>query len=111
MRGSWWQMLLFAAAGRAAVGLLVAPFLAMLVRLFLAGEGREALSDEEILYFFLTPVGLAGLLLVGGFALGAALIEQGGFKMRALDTMYIQGMKFASFNYWGSAVPKMKIED
>ncbi len=33
-----------------------------------------------------------------------ALIEQGGFKIRALDTMYIQGMKFASFNYWGSAV-------
>jgi ubiquinone/menaquinone biosynthesis C-methylase UbiE len=32
------------------------------------------------------------------------LLEQGGFKIRALDTMYIQGMKFASFNYWGTAV-------
>ena len=33
-----------------------------------------------------------------------ALLEQGGFKIHALDTMYIQGMKFASFNYWGTAV-------
>ena len=40
-----------------------------------------------------------------------ALIEQGGFKIRALDTMYIQGMKFASFNYWGSAVPELNIEE
>jgi ubiquinone/menaquinone biosynthesis C-methylase UbiE len=40
-----------------------------------------------------------------------ALIEQGGFKIRALNTMYIQGMKFASFNYWGSAEPELKIEE
>jgi len=39
------------------------------------------------------------------------LLEQGGFKIRALDTMYIQGMKFVSFNYWGTAVPELKIEE
>ncbi len=38
-----------------------------------------------------------------------ALLEQGGFKIRALDTMYIQGPKIASFNYWGTAV--LEIED
>jgi len=32
------------------------------------------------------------------------LLEQGGFKIRALDTMYIQGPKIASFNYWGTAM-------
>ena len=39
------------------------------------------------------------------------LLEQGGFNIRALDTMYIQGPKFASYNYWGTAVPKLKIEE
>ena len=39
------------------------------------------------------------------------LLEQGGFNIRALDTMYIEGPKFASFNYWGTAVPELKIED
>ncbi len=32
------------------------------------------------------------------------LLEQGGFNIRAMDTMYIQGPKFASYNYWGTAV-------
>ena len=39
------------------------------------------------------------------------LLEQGGFNIRVLDTMYIQGPKFASYNYWGTAVPKLKIEE
>lgn len=32
------------------------------------------------------------------------LLEQGGFKIHDMDTMYIQGPKFASYNYWGTAV-------
>ncbi len=34
------------------------------------------------------------------------LIEQGGFKINNIETMYIPGWKPASFNYWGSAVQK-----
>ena len=32
-----------------------------------------------------------------------ALIERGGFKIRAIDTMLNQGIELASFNYWGTA--------
>lgn len=35
------------------------------------------------------------------------LLEQGGFKIRSMDTMYIPGWKPASFNYWGSAVHRV----
>ena len=35
-----------------------------------------------------------------------ALIEAGGFRIRKLETMYIPGWRPASFNYWGSAVPR-----
>ena len=31
------------------------------------------------------------------------LIEQAGFRIRNMDTMYIPGWKPASFNYWGAA--------
>ena len=31
------------------------------------------------------------------------LIEQGGFTIRSMDTMYLPGWKPASFNYWGTA--------
>jgi ubiquinone/menaquinone biosynthesis C-methylase UbiE len=31
------------------------------------------------------------------------LIEQGGFKIKGIETMYIPGWRPASFNYWGTA--------
>jgi len=31
------------------------------------------------------------------------LIEQGGFRIRELETMYLPGWRPGSFNYWGSA--------
>ncbi len=33
-----------------------------------------------------------------------SLIEQGGFKIKNMETMYIPGWKPASFTYWGTAV-------
>jgi ubiquinone/menaquinone biosynthesis C-methylase UbiE len=35
-----------------------------------------------------------------------ALIEAGGFRINSLDTMYIPGWRPASFNYWGTAIPR-----
>ena len=35
-----------------------------------------------------------------------AVIEAGGFQIKRLDTMYIPGWRPASFNYWGTAVPR-----
>lgn len=34
------------------------------------------------------------------------LLEAGGFRINSLDTMYIPGWRPASFNYWGTAVPR-----
>ena len=36
----------------------------------------------------------------------AELIERAGFRIGALDTMYIPGWKPASYNYWGTAYPQ-----
>lgn len=44
--------------------------------------------------------------LAGGCHLDRAiptLLEEGGFTIRQLDTMYLPGWRPASFNYWGSA--------
>jgi ubiquinone/menaquinone biosynthesis C-methylase UbiE len=35
-----------------------------------------------------------------------ALIEAAGFRITAMETMYIPGWRPASFNYWGAAVPR-----
>jgi len=34
------------------------------------------------------------------------LIEAGGFRIKDMETMYVPGWRPASFNYWGSAVPR-----
>lgn len=35
-----------------------------------------------------------------------AIIEEGGFRITSLETMYVPGWRPASFNYWGTAVSR-----
>ena len=35
-----------------------------------------------------------------------ALIEEAGFRIEGMETMYLPGWRWANFNYWGSAVPR-----
>ena len=78
LRQSLWQILCFALANRVLVAVVLFPSLALILRLFKIGRERTALSDQEILFFFLSPGGLVALILVGGFALGIAFAEQAG---------------------------------
>ncbi len=75
---TWPQLLLLSLATRVAVTLFLLPGVALLLRFFLGRSDRAALSDQEILFFFLTPVGLTALVLVGGIWIGVALLEQAG---------------------------------
>jgi ubiquinone/menaquinone biosynthesis C-methylase UbiE len=34
------------------------------------------------------------------------LIEEAGFRIEGMETMYLPGWRWANFNYWGSAVPR-----
>lgn len=44
---------------------ILTPAAAFLLRLAVSLSGEAALSDQDILFFFLTPTGFAGLLLLG----------------------------------------------
>lgn len=77
-RRTWPQLLLVSVATRVAVTVVFIPAIALLLRLFLSAEGRQALSDQEIVFFFLSPVGLVALVIVGGTAIGVAFLEAAG---------------------------------
>ena len=77
-RRTWPQLFLVSLATRVAVTLFLLPGLALVLRLALSRQGRAALSDEEIVFFFLSPVGIVTLVVVGGAWIGIALIEQAG---------------------------------
>jgi len=80
-RRTWPQLLLVTLATRVAVTVLLLPGVALLLRFFLSTQGRAALSDEEILFFFLTPLGLLALTVVGGLWVGVSLVEQAGLMI------------------------------
>jgi glycerophosphoryl diester phosphodiesterase len=80
-RHTWPQLLLVTLATRIAVTLLLAPGAALLLRFFIGRQGRAALSDQEILFFFLSPAGVLALVLVGGIWIGISLVEQAGLMV------------------------------
>ncbi len=80
-RRTWPQLLLVTLATRIAVTMLLAPGAALLLRFFIGRQGRAALSDQEILFFFLSPVGVLALVLVGGIWIGISLLEQAGLMV------------------------------
>jgi len=80
-RRTWPQLLLVTLVTRIAVTLLMLPGLTLLLRFFISRQGGTVLSDQEILFFFLTPRGVVALVLVGGIGIGISLIEQAGLMI------------------------------
>ena len=76
LKRTWAQILCYALATRAAVALLFLPGLALLLRLFLSWQGKEALSDQEIVVFVLSPLGIVALFAVGAVSLAVIGLDQ-----------------------------------
>jgi glycerophosphoryl diester phosphodiesterase len=56
--------------------LVVAPVTALLLRLFAPGSGSSVITDEDILFFFLSPAGAAALLVIGVFTFWIVFAQQ-----------------------------------
>jgi len=56
--------------------IVLTPLVGVLFRVLLAASGRTLLADEDILFFFLGPVGWISILLIGALALGIMALEQ-----------------------------------
>ena len=56
--------------------IILFPLVGLLGRLLLSLSGSPALTDQDILYFALTPLGAAAFFLLGGFLVFIAAFEQ-----------------------------------
>ncbi len=72
----WWALVVADLAFKLAATVVIAPLVAVAFRAFVATSGRDVLADEDILKFVLSPIGIGCLLVVGGLALAALLLEQ-----------------------------------
>jgi glycerophosphoryl diester phosphodiesterase len=57
--------------------LLLAPLYAATLRLAIAGSGQSVLADQDLLFFVTSPIGLAGLVVVGVMATAIVALEFG----------------------------------
>ncbi len=60
---------------KAAAFALLTPLSALLLQLFIQMSGRTVLSDEDILFFLLRPIGWTALIAIGAFVVGIAAME------------------------------------
>jgi hypothetical protein len=60
---------------KAAAFVILAPLSAVILQLLLRFSGQEALSDQDILYFALKPLGWVTLIVVGSIVVGIVALE------------------------------------
>ena len=60
---------------KAAAFIILAPLAAVILQMFLRLSGNEALSDQDILYFALKPLGWVTLIVVGSIGVGIVALE------------------------------------
>lgn len=86
-----WQQMLFAHLAFTVLGFVIfAPLVAFAGRLLLRLSGQPALADQDIAYFFLSPLGLVALILFAALLIGILAFEQATLMRIAVSVMHGQ---------------------
>jgi glycerophosphoryl diester phosphodiesterase len=76
-RRTWPQLLATDLLARTLAVVVLTPAVALLLKLFLVRTDTGVLSDQDILWFCLHPIGLTALVVVGAVSLGILFFEVG----------------------------------
>jgi glycerophosphoryl diester phosphodiesterase len=76
VRGSWKELALTDIAYKIVAFVVLTPLVGILFRVLIAVSGRSVLADQDILFFFLGPVGWCCFIAVGALGLGILALEQ-----------------------------------
>jgi len=75
-RRTWPQLAVTAILYKVVAFAVLTPLVGLLLRLLVSTSGSSVVADEEILFFLLRPLGLAGLVVFGGVSLAIVALEQ-----------------------------------
>jgi glycerophosphoryl diester phosphodiesterase len=78
---------------------VLSPLAWVALRLFMASRGSSVLADQDILWFILSPIGIAALLVIGSVSIAIVALEQAclmaigfgeirGFRVRTTDALW-----------------------
>jgi len=75
--GRTWPRLLATAGVYKIIALVIlTPMVGFFLKIFISTRGNSVLADEDILYFVLSPAGLAAVVVVGAVSLAILALEQ-----------------------------------
>ena len=100
LRWNWKQLAITAILYKLIALVLLTPLVSILFQGFLSISGRAVLADEDILSFFLTPLGWICLVVVGAVATGILGLEQTALMVilvgsrREQPLSLIRGLRF-----------------
>ncbi|MGY8770028.1 MAG: glycerophosphodiester phosphodiesterase family protein [Pirellulales bacterium] len=72
----WKQLFIVDIAYKAVAAMILFPVVSLFFRLLISTSGGEVLSDIDILFFFLKPLGWICFIVCGGLLLGILALEQ-----------------------------------
>ena len=78
---------------------ILTPLTAVLVRVVVSMSGRTVLADEDLLFFFVKPLGWLSLILLGGVTLAIIGLEQA-----ALMSIVLGERRGARLDFWQALV-------
>ncbi|MBN2292313.1 MAG: glycerophosphodiester phosphodiesterase [Pirellulales bacterium] len=76
IRRSWKELAFTDIAYKLITLVVLAPLVGILFRILVSVSGKSVLADQDILFFFLGPVGWICFVVVGGIWLGIVALEQ-----------------------------------
>lgn len=75
-RRAWPQLAVTTILYKVVAVAVLTPLVGLLLRLLVSTSGSSVVADEEILFFLLRPLGLAGLVVFGAVSLAIVALEQ-----------------------------------
>ena len=111
LRGCWKSLALTDLAYKVIALLVLTPLVGVLFSVMVAISGRSFLADQDVLFFFLGPVGWICFVLIGALSLGILAIEQVALlaivaaQSQDRNLPVLDAMRFAATH----AVPALRI--
>ena len=99
LQATWPQLAITDILYKILAFVILTPLTAVLVRMVVAMSGRTVLADEDLLFFFLRPVGWLSLILLGGITLAIIALEQA-----ALMSIVFGERKGTQVDFWRALV-------
>ena len=105
LRTCWWQLVVTDVIYKIVALIVLTPLTGILLRILIATSGEAVLSDQDILYFFLGPVGWLCFITIGALWIGIIAVEQAALmailaSVEQQPITVLGALRFARVNAW-----------